>query len=110
MTTAELRNSRTRLRGLHALEAQRHIDWLTLRLAPSLTAGLIALSHWHSIGHAAIVFACMLIATQAIERTGLPLHLMPTSRFMLGLIAPVMGVGAAWLIALAVGDANPLRQ
>jgi exopolysaccharide biosynthesis polyprenyl glycosylphosphotransferase len=110
MTTAELRNARPHLRGMHALEAQRRIDWLALRLAPSVTAGLIALSHWHGIGHAAIVFACMLVATQAIERTGLPLHLMPASRLMLGIVAPVIGVGAAWLIALAVGDANPLRQ
>ena len=46
----------------------------------------------------------MLIATQAIERSQLPLHLMPASRVLLGLFAPVAGAAAAWLIALAAGN------
>ena len=52
----------------------------------------------------------MLVATQAIERSQLPLHLMPASRVMLGIAAPVAGAGLAWLIALAAGSAYPLAQ
>lgn len=103
MTSAELaapihRSSR---RGVRALEAQRMIDWVTLRLAPSLAAGLIAFSHTEQVGMGLIVLVCMLFATMAIERAGLPLHLMPASRVMLGIGAPIVGVGLAWLVALA---------
>ena len=90
--------------GLRALEAQRMIDWFTLRLGPSAAAGVIAYLHMQKLGPALIVFACMLIATQAIERSQLPLHLMPASRVLLGLFAPVAGAAAAWLIALAAGN------
>ena len=90
--------------GLRALEAQRMIDWFTLRLGPSAAAGVIAYLHMQKLGPALIVFGCMLIATQAIERSQLPLHLMPASRFLLGLFAPVAGAAAAWLIALAAGN------
>ena len=97
-------------RGLRALEAQRMIDLFALRLAPSVAAGLIAYLHMGEIGEPLIVFACVLIATQAVERSQLPLHVMPASRVLLGLAAPLFGVGAAWLIAVAVGDAYPPSQ
>ena len=64
MTAAELSNaSRGSRRGLRALEAQRMIDLLALRLAPSVAAGLIAYSHMGKVGEGLIVFACVLIAT-----------------------------------------------
>ena len=78
-------------RGLRALEAQRMIDWFTLRLGPSAAAGLIAYLHMGELGPGLIVFACVLVATQAIERSQLPLHVMPASRVLLGLAAPVAG-------------------
>ena len=52
------------------------------------------------LGEGLIVFACVLVATQAIERSQLPLHVMPASRVLLGMLAPLVGAGAAWLIAL----------
>lgn len=111
MTAAELsaldRDSR---RGLRAMQAQRFVDWLALRLAPSLAAGLIAYSHMNEVGQALIVFACVLGATQAIERAHLPLHLMPASRAIVGLAAPAVGAAAAWLISIAAGDAYPIGQ
>ena len=109
MTSAELRVAHTGSRhGLRALEAQRMIDAIALRLAPSLAAGLIAYSHMGELGQGCIVFACVLIATQAIEHSRLPLHLMPASRVLLGLVAPVVGATAAWLITAAAGSPNPL--
>lgn len=96
--------SRRSRRGLHALEAQRMIDLFALRLAPSAAAGLIAYSHVRHVGEGILVFACVLIAATAAGRSGLPLNLMPASRILLGLAVPVVGVTAAWLIAIAVGS------
>ena len=112
MTTRELSTlARPGLRGgLRALDAQRLIDFLTLRLAPSAAAGLIGYSHMNEVGQGLIVFACMLIATQAIEHPNLPLHLMPASRVLLAIAAPVVGATAAWLVALAAGDSYPITQ
>jgi exopolysaccharide biosynthesis polyprenyl glycosylphosphotransferase len=95
--------------GVGALDAQRLIDFLTLRLAPSAAAALIAYSHM-GVGEGLIVFVCMLVATHAIERQDLPLHLMPASRVMIGVASPVVGALAAWLIAFAVGEAYPISQ
>ncbi|HEY8001051.1 MAG: exopolysaccharide biosynthesis polyprenyl glycosylphosphotransferase [Vicinamibacteria bacterium] len=111
MTSAELRiATRGTRRGLRALEAQRMIDLFALRLAPSAAAGLIAYSHMGKLGEGLIVFACVLIATQAIERSQLPLHVMPASRILLGLAAPLVGAAAAWLIAAAAGQAYPFAE
>ena len=52
----------------------------------------------------------MLVATQAIERSQLPLHVMPASRVLLGLAAPVAGAAAAWLIALAAGQRYAISE
>jgi exopolysaccharide biosynthesis polyprenyl glycosylphosphotransferase len=86
------------------------IDLFALRLAPSAAAGLIAYSHMGQLGEGLIVFACVLIATQAIERSELPLHVMPASRVLLGLAAPIVGAAAAWLIAFAAGEAYALAE
>jgi exopolysaccharide biosynthesis polyprenyl glycosylphosphotransferase len=109
MTTAELEiATAASRRALPALEAQRMIELFTLRLAPSAAAGLIAYSHTDRVGDALIVFASVLIATHAIARAQLPLHLMPATRLMLCMAMPLIGVSAAWLIMLAAGEAYPL--
>jgi lipopolysaccharide/colanic/teichoic acid biosynthesis glycosyltransferase len=112
VTSAELSSAvhGPRRRGLRALEAQRVSDVVALRLAPSIAAGLIASTSLTTIGQGLIVFACVLIATHVIASTQMPLHLMPASRVLLGIAAPVVGVGAAWLIAVASGDAYPLSH
>jgi exopolysaccharide biosynthesis polyprenyl glycosylphosphotransferase len=112
VTTRELSTlARPGLRGgLQALDAQRLIDFLTLRLAPSAGAGLIAASHMNEAGHGLIVFVCMLVATQVIEHPSLPSHLMPASRVLLGFAAPLVGGAAAWLIALATGNGYPVSE
>src|SRR5919108_491969 len=89
---------------LRALEGQRIVDWLTLRLAPAGAAGLIAYSHMHELGEGLIVLAAVLAASQLlVNRAHLPLDLMPAGRIVLGLAAPVMGGAVAWLAAAAVG-------
>lgn len=80
------------------------IDLFALRLAPSLAAGLIAFSHTRRVGDGLIVFVCVLIASAAAGRSGLPLNLMPASRVILGLTVPVVGIVAAWLISIAAGQ------
>jgi exopolysaccharide biosynthesis polyprenyl glycosylphosphotransferase len=112
LTSKELSlTARPSLRGgVRALEAQRLIDFLTLRLAPAVGAGLIAYSHMNEVGVGLIVFASILIASQVIENPNLPLHLMPASRILVGVAAPVIGVLAAWLIGVASGDAYPLGE
>ena len=111
MTSAELNTvDRGNRRGVRALEAQRMIDLIALRLAPSLAAGLIAYSHMGQIGEGLIVFTCVLIATQAIVRSQLPLHVMPASRVLLGLAAPLVGAGGAWLVAFAAGESYPFSE
>ncbi len=80
------------------------IDLFALRLAPSLAAGLIAFSHTRRVGDGLIVFFCVLIAALGAGRSGLPLNLMPASRFILGLAVPIVGIVAAWLISLAAGQ------
>jgi hypothetical protein len=96
--------------GVGALEAQRLIDFLTLRLAPSAVAGLIAYSHLGEVGEGVLVLVCMLVATHAIENQDLPLHLMPASRVMIGIAAPVVGAGAAWLVLTGVDESSSIMQ
>ena len=107
MNSAELSSAfagRDRRRALRALEAQRMIDLLALRVAPAVAAGLIAYLHIGELGEGLIVFACVFVATQAIERSQLPLHVMPASRVLLGMLAPLVGA-ARGLVALARGRA-----
>ena len=95
---------------MRALEAQRWVDVVALRMAPSLAGGLIAYSHMRDVGQAAIVFAAIFVAAQAIERSQMPLQLMPASRVGLAIGAPIVGTLAAWLVAAAAGDAAPFAQ
>jgi exopolysaccharide biosynthesis polyprenyl glycosylphosphotransferase len=97
-------------RALRALEAQRLIDIMALRVAPSVAAGLIAYSHLGAVGDAVIVFASVLAATQLIETARFPLHLMPAARVVLALFAPVLGGAGAWLIVNAAGEPYALGQ
>jgi exopolysaccharide biosynthesis polyprenyl glycosylphosphotransferase len=109
MTTAELQIATTASRrGMRALEAQRIVERFTLRLAPALAAGLIAYSHTDRVGDALIVLACVLIATHLAGRTQLPLHVMPASRVLLALAAPLLVAAVAWLIMYAAGQSYPL--
>ena len=89
--------------ALRALEAQRLVSLIAYAISPALAAGLIAYVHMSDAGYALLVTAAMLAALQLVERSTLPLGLMPAARLGLGLCAPVLGAGAAALLALAAG-------
>jgi lipopolysaccharide/colanic/teichoic acid biosynthesis glycosyltransferase len=85
-----------------ALQTQRLIDTITLRLAPAVVAGLVAWLHLGSGGVAAIVALSMLASAQLIEGSGFPLSLLPVGRIVLLGAAPVLGAaGALAIMALA---------
>jgi lipopolysaccharide/colanic/teichoic acid biosynthesis glycosyltransferase len=100
----------TQVRGsfpyLSGLSAQRKIEFLTLRLAPAVTGGLIAYSHLRSEWQGLLVFACMLAAITLLRRPRYPLHLIPLASAILYLVAPPLGAGAAVLISISDGSAS----
>ena len=89
--------------ALRALEAQRLVNLIAFKANPALAAGLIAYAHIGEVGSALLVAAAMLGALQLVERSTLPLGLMPAARLGLGLCAPVLGAAAAAALALAAG-------
>jgi exopolysaccharide biosynthesis polyprenyl glycosylphosphotransferase len=91
------------LGGLSALQAQSLIDFVALRLAPALVAGLITIQHLDGVGPGAVVFACVLLTGAMIERPRLPLHLVPGARIVVGLLAPLLGVALGWGVFAAAG-------
>lgn len=94
--------------GLPALKAQRLVDLITLRIAPAVAGALIAWSHSGSVGTAAIVLVSLVAASAVVERSPVPLHLIPGARFVLVAFGPVLGAAFVWFIFLAVGEVEPL--
>lgn len=89
---------------LSGLSAQRKIEFLTLRLAPAVTGGLIAYSHLRSEWQGLLVFACMLAAISLLRRPQYPFHLVPLASGLLYLAAPPLGAAAAVLISISDGS------
>ena len=75
--------------ALRALEAQRLVNLIAFKASPALAAGLIAYVHFGEVGSALLVAAAMLAALQLVERSRLPLGLIPAARLGLALTAPV---------------------
>jgi lipopolysaccharide/colanic/teichoic acid biosynthesis glycosyltransferase len=96
--------------ALRALEAQRLVSLIAFKASPALAAGLIAYVHMGEVGSALLVAAAMLGALQLVERSTLPLGLMPAARLGLGVCAPVLGAGAAAGLALAAGEHMALAE
>lgn len=96
--------------ALRALEAQRLVNLIAFKVNPALAAGLIAYVHLDEVGSSVLVAAAMLAALQLVERSTLPLGLMPAARLGLGLFAPVLGALAASALGLAVGHELPLAD
>ena len=90
--------------ALRALEAQRLVNLIAFKANPAMAAGLIAYVHMGEVGSALLVAAAMLGALQLVERSTLPLGLMPAARLGLALFAPVLGAGAAAALAMAAGQ------
>jgi lipopolysaccharide/colanic/teichoic acid biosynthesis glycosyltransferase len=96
--------------ALRALEAQRLVGLIAFKASPALAAGLIAYVHMGDVGSALLVAVAMLGALQLVERSTLPLGLMPAARLGLGLAAPMLGAGAAAVLALAAGQQMALAE
>src|SRR6188472_2430152 len=96
--------------ALRALEAQRLVSLIAYAISPALAAGLIAYVHMGDVGYALLVTVAMLAALQLVERSTLPLGLMPAARLGLGLCAPVLGAAAAVALALAAGQHMALAE
>ncbi|MGH2966922.1 MAG: exopolysaccharide biosynthesis polyprenyl glycosylphosphotransferase [Solirubrobacterales bacterium] len=91
-------------RVLRALEAQRLLDLIALKVMPAVAAGLIAYLHLGEVGYAFVLGAAMLVALQLVERCALPLDLMPAARIALALLAPLLGAALALVLELGAGD------
>jgi lipopolysaccharide/colanic/teichoic acid biosynthesis glycosyltransferase len=96
--------------ALRALEAQRLVKLIAIKASPALVAGVIAYVHLGQVGSAALVAGAMLAALQLVERSTLPLELMPAARFGLGVLAPLLGAGIAAGLALATGEHMALAE
>lgn len=102
--------ARSRSRPLGALRAQRLIDLIALRLAPAGIGAAIAYSHSRDPGTTVVVFAALYAAAQLIERSSLPLALMPATRVALGVIAPALGLAAALALMALVGEPEAIAE
>jgi exopolysaccharide biosynthesis polyprenyl glycosylphosphotransferase len=89
--------------ALRALEAQRLVYVIAFKISPAVVAGLIAYIHLGQVGSAALVAASIFAALQFVQRSTLPLELMPAARFGLSLLAPLLGAAIAAGLALAAG-------
>jgi exopolysaccharide biosynthesis polyprenyl glycosylphosphotransferase len=87
-----------------ALRARRLLGLLAFSVAPAIAAGLISANHLDSLGQGLIVAVGVLVASLALERERLPLHLMPLATFVIRVAVPILGVGAALLVFSLVGD------
>jgi lipopolysaccharide/colanic/teichoic acid biosynthesis glycosyltransferase len=89
---------------LSGLSAQRKIEFLTLRVAPAATGGIIAYRHLSSEWQGLLVFACMFAAVTLLRGSRYPLHLIPLASAILYLMAPPLGALAAVLISISDGS------
>jgi lipopolysaccharide/colanic/teichoic acid biosynthesis glycosyltransferase len=89
---------------LSGLSAQRKIEFLTLRVAPALTGGIIAWHHFLSEWQGLLVFVCMFTTVMLLRRPQYPLHLIPLASAIIYLLAPPIGALAAVLISLSDGS------
>ena len=89
--------------GLPALEAQRILDLIALKVTPAVAAGLIAYQHLGKPGFGLLVGASMLAALQLVERSSLPLQLMPAAHFAMGFCAPLLGAAIALFVMVTAG-------
>jgi len=94
-----------RSRPLGALRAQGLMDLVGLRLAPAVTAGVVAFLHSGRLGGSLIVFLAMFAGMQLIERSRFPLALMPAARIGMGFVAPV--AAAATMLGVTALAGHP---
>jgi lipopolysaccharide/colanic/teichoic acid biosynthesis glycosyltransferase len=102
----EASQARGKFPYLSGLSAQRQVEFLTLRLAPALTGGLIAYQHLSSEWSGVLVFACMFAAVMLMRSSRYPLHLIPLASALVYLLAPPIGALGAVLISISDGASS----
>ncbi len=102
----EVSQARGNFPYLSGLSAQRQVEFLTLRVAPALTGGLIAHQHLSSEWVGLLVFVCMFAAVMLLRRPRYPLHLIPLASAIIYLLAPPIGALAAVLISISDGSTS----
>jgi lipopolysaccharide/colanic/teichoic acid biosynthesis glycosyltransferase len=103
-SVGEASQARGNLPYLSGLSAQRKVEFLTLRVAPALTGGVIAYQHLGSEWQGLLVFACMFAAAMLLRRSRYPLHLIPLASAIIYLLAPAIGALGAVLISHSDGS------
>lgn len=88
-------DSGERPRRLGTLWAQGMVALIAHRLAPALAAGLIAASHLGSAGGGIVVAVAVFFASRLLDRSRLPLNLMPLARVLVRTAVPVVGAALA---------------
>ena len=83
------------------LRAQRVLAAFGLRLAPALTAGAIVASHTGRVGDGLLAAVAVLIVVRAVDRGRRYAQLMPAAGMVGAVLAPLVGIGLAWLVSLA---------
>jgi exopolysaccharide biosynthesis polyprenyl glycosylphosphotransferase len=92
---------------LSALRAQRTFRLVALRWAPAVVALVIAYLHSGAVGEAVLIGGSVLAASIMLDARGLPMHLMPIAGFALLASIPVVGVGIAFGLSLALAPLEP---
>lgn len=95
---------------LTAFRARRLLDVSAFRLAPAAVAGLMASSHLSRPQDGLIVFVAILLASIALERDHLPLHLMPLAWFGVRTAVPVLGAAMALAVFALAGAGQPVTS
>ena len=93
--------------GGTALSAQRLVALCAFGLAPALATGLMAGSHTHSRGDAAIVFFAVFLVSQVMQREHIPLNLMPLASLLVRAAVPVLGLTLALVVLGFAGRPEP---
>ncbi len=102
----EVSQARGNFPYLSGMSAQRQVEFLTLRVAPALTGGLIAYQHLSSEWVAVLVFVCMFAAVMLLRRPRYPLHLIPLASAIVYLLAPPIGALVAVWISISDGSSS----
>ena len=92
---------------LSALRAQRTFRLVALRWAPAVVALVIAYLHSGAVGEALLMGGSVLAASMMLDARGLPMHLLPVAGFALRAFIPVVGVGIAFGVSLALAPLEP---
>ena len=86
------------LRRFSAGRTRRALELVSLRLTPALAGAAATYSHTHELEAAALALVAMLVAAHLVDRSRLPLALMPAARIVTMFSWPLLGAGIVVLL------------